>query len=117
MQNSLFPIVLSCFAAVLGASANLLFKRAALLVSEVPLYKNWQLFVGLASFSMVLALFMIAFRSGGKLMTVYPAYATTYAWALVFAIFIERESVSTLQVAGIVAIIAGVALIGFGARA
>lgn len=117
MRESLLPIVLSSIAAVFGAVANWLFKKAAVHFVEVPVWKNWQLFSGLICFTLVLALFMWAFRSGGKLLTVYPAYATTYAWAIAIAFFIEGESVSLAQLAGIFAIIAGVALIGVGARA
>jgi drug/metabolite transporter (DMT)-like permease len=117
VRSFVVPLLLSLFAAVLGAAANLLYKRAAQELFSVPLWKNTNLIFGLICFFLVLVLFISAFRAGGKLMLVYPAYATTYIWALVFSIKFEREAVSPWQIAGIVAIMTGVALIGWGARA
>lgn len=117
MSSNLFPILLSAVAAVLGALANWLFKKAALQVMEVPLYKNFALGLGLVSFMAVLVLFMLAFRSGGKLLVIYPTYATTYIWALLLAKYFDREVISATQVAGIAAVMLGVALIGVGAKA
>jgi drug/metabolite transporter (DMT)-like permease len=117
LQTIFGPVFISCIAAVFGAIANWLFKRAALQFVEVPIWKNWQLALGLLSFTLVLGLFMFAFRSGGRLMTVYPAYATTYVWALVIAHLVDGESISLVQIGGILAVIAGVAAIGIGAKA
>lgn len=117
MRASLFPILLASIAALLGAAANWCFKRSALQFVETPIYKNLALGLGLLAFTAVLVLFTLAYRSGGKLLVIYPAYATTYIWALLIAKFVDHEAISTAQVAGILAIMIGVTLIGVGAKA
>jgi drug/metabolite transporter (DMT)-like permease len=104
-------------AAVLGAAANWLYKKAALRFFEIPVWKNLPFFLGILCFVLVLVLFIAAFRNGGRLLVVYPAYATTYIWALVLASVVEREPISPWQIGGILSIILGVCMIGLGARA
>ncbi|WP_413289695.1 hypothetical protein [Bdellovibrio sp. HCB337] len=112
----LLPLSLSLVAAVCGAAANLFYKKAATRFLEVPVWQNGPLFLGLLCFTLVLVLFISAFRMGGELLVVYPAYATTYIWALVFAAKFGDESISLWQYVGVGFIMLGVSFVGFGAQ-
>lgn len=108
------PILLSLLAALSGAVAQYFYKHAALSIKEVPIYRNLQLFAGLFFFTLVLVLFIIAFRKGGRLFVIYPVYATTYIWVGLIGVWLDREPWSWIQVAGVLTIMLGVALIGVG---
>jgi drug/metabolite transporter (DMT)-like permease len=110
------PILLTLIAAVSGAGAQFFYKRAALKFTETPIWSNGSLFAGLLLFTLVLVLFIAAFRMGGRLFVIYPVYATTYIWVGLIGVFIDHEAWSWLQLAGVGTIIAGVALIGAGAH-
>lgn len=116
MASQLIPIVLSLIAAVFGAIANWLYRRAALQLSEVSIWKNFSFMAGLFFFVLVLVLLMTAFRLGGRMMVVYPVYSTTYVWALLLALFVDHEKIVWPQYIGISLIVAGVSLIGWGAK-
>ncbi|MGZ3742826.1 MAG: hypothetical protein ACXWRE_04115 [Pseudobdellovibrionaceae bacterium] len=110
------PVSLSLIAAAFGAIANLLYKKAAVRIFEVPLWQNGFLWLGLVLFTLVLVLFITAFRLGGNLMVVYPTYATTYIWALFLASKFSDEVISSWQYLGVGLIGLGVSLIGLGAQ-
>lgn len=115
MKQSI-PIIFSLIAAFFGSISQVLYKRAALKLSSVPLYKNFELLGGLIGFILVLVLLIIAFRKGGLLSVVYPVYASTYIWGALIAMYIENEKIWPLQWLGIIVIIAGVCLVGIGQR-
>jgi drug/metabolite transporter (DMT)-like permease len=114
-QSQAMPILLSLIAAISGAGAQFFYKRAALKFTEVPIWANGSFFAGLVLFTSVLALFIVAFRLGGRLFVIYPVYATTYIWVGLIGVLVDHEAWSWMQVAGVFTIIAGVALIGIGA--
>ena len=116
IKTDIIIVLLVSVASVLGAIANWLFKKASPVFLEIPLWRNYYLILGVVSFLFVLALFIIAFRMGGKMMIVYPVYATTYVWALLIAYKIEKETLTLLQLVGVIAIILGVVLIGSGSK-
>jgi drug/metabolite transporter (DMT)-like permease len=110
----LVPVALSLAAALFGAAAQLLYKRAATNIFEIAPWLNLPLWGGLFFFTLVLILLIAAFRNGGGLMVVYPVYATTYIWSLIFAWHFENERVSWPQLLGTMLVLIGVALIGAG---
>jgi drug/metabolite transporter (DMT)-like permease len=112
-SSQLIPIILSLIAAVLGAMAQWFYKVGAMRLWEVAPWKNWHLMAGVASFTAVLILFIAAFRLGGRLFTVYPAYATTYVWGGLIAYYWEGEAIGTAQMIGVSLIIAGVGFISY----
>ena len=107
------PILLNLVAAVLGASGQYLYKLGAGRLSTVPLYRNWPLFSGMVLFCVVMVLFVIAFKMGGRMSVVYPIYATTFVWGTVLAIWVDREPFSWVQIGGVGVILIGVAMIAW----
>lgn len=105
------PILLNLLAAVIGATGQWLYKIGGTKLGTIPLYKNWQMFVGMALFCVVMVLFVAAFKMGGRLSVVYPVYATTFIWGFLIATGIDKEPWAMGQLAGIALIIAGVSLI------
>ena len=105
------PIFLALIAAFLGAWAQYFYKNAAMKFSQVPIYQNVELFLGLISFTLVLVLFIFAFQLGGKMFVVYPVYATTYIWGGLISHYILKESISMYQVLGAAFIILGVGFV------
>lgn len=70
---------------------------------------------GMASYVIVLALMSLAFRAGGTVSALYPVYALTYVWAAMIGSRLHGHAIQPLQVAGMVALVSGIALMGLGA--
>jgi drug/metabolite transporter (DMT)-like permease len=116
-MNQTLPIILNLIAALFGAGGQYLYKLGAGKLGQVPIYKNWEIAVGALLFTGVMGLFIAAFKLGGRLSVTYPVYATTFVWGLLIGGLIEKEPISSGQIAGVGLILAGVALIGiFGLR-
>jgi len=114
MEKQTLPIIYSLIAAVLGAGAQYFYKVGAKNIFEISLFKNWAIWMGLISFTLVLVLFIAAFRNGGRLFVIYPVYATTYIWGGLIAYHIEKESISNWQYVGVALIMLGVGVISVG---
>jgi uncharacterized integral membrane protein len=114
MKSQLLLIFLILIAFICGASANLFFKKASSQILEVPVYQNTSLFVGLSLFTLVLILFILAFRFGGETTVIYPAYATTYIWVAYLSYKIDGIEISHMQIWGMFFVILGVSLVGMG---
>ena len=111
MTSQTMPIILNLLAAILGAVGQWLYKIGGVNLGVVPLYKNWHLFVGMILFCVVMVLFVVAFKMGGRLSVVYPVYATTFIWGALLAINIEKEPWAWGQIAGIVLVVIGVSCV------
>ena len=113
LQSQTLPILLILVAAFIGACAQYFFKLGSLKIMEIPIYKNWFFLAGLVSFFWVLVLMTLSFRFGGLMMVVYPAYGTTYIWALLISHFFDKSAVNFVQVTGVFCIILGIGLVSF----
>ena len=111
-----FPILLYLIAGVLGASGQYLYKMGAQRLASEPIYRNWPIFSGMALFCVVMVLFVLGFKAGGKMSVVYPIYATTFVWGTLIAVWLDKEPVSLTQWMGIATIVVGVSLIAIGHR-
>lgn len=77
---------------------------------------NLPLIAGLVSYGIGLILLIIAFR-GGELSVLYPIIATGYIWVSLASSYIfETDFMTLYKWIGVVVIIVGVSLIGFGAK-
>lgn len=112
-NNQTIPILLILVAALFGAAAQYFFKQGSVKLLEVFVLKNYYLIAGLLSFWVVLALIMLSFRLGGKMMVVYPTYGTTYIWGLLIAHYFDKEVITPVQIAGIFVIILGIGLVSY----
>ena len=108
------PIVLNLIAAVLGALGQYLYKLGGLRLGTEPIYRNWPLYTGMVLFCVVMVLFVVAFRLGGRLSVVYPVYATTFVWGTGLAIWLDHEPVTPMQIAGVGVIVLGVTFVALG---
>ena len=105
-------LVLGC--TVLGAAAQILFKFGLKLmpqVSPLAVLTNLPLMAGLTLYGASTLLLVLALREG-ELSLLYPVISLTYAWVAVLSVVWLGEQMDALKVAGIVVIIAGVALLG-----
>ena len=105
------PIILNLIAAVLGAVGQWLYKIGGAQLGLIPLYKHWQLYVGMVLFCVVMVLFVIAFKLGGRLSVVYPVYATTFIWGMLLAVIIDKEPWAWAQIGGVCLIVVGVSIV------
>jgi multidrug transporter EmrE-like cation transporter len=99
---------------VLGAAAQILFKFGLKLMPQgSPLadLTNLPLMAGLTLYGASTLLLVLALREG-ELSLLYPVISLTYAWVAVLSVVWLGERMDALKAAGIVVIIAGVALLG-----
>jgi drug/metabolite transporter (DMT)-like permease len=110
-----FPSVL-CFivAAFFGAVGQYLYKSGADAAdATVAGYLlNPRLIAGLVCYAVVMVLFVLGFRLGGRMTLLYPIYASTFIWAAIIAWRVYGTPITATNVAGMVAIVAGMYLMG-----
>jgi len=110
------PIILYLIASIFGALGQYFYKLGGQNVGLIPLYKNWQIFTGMMLFCGVMLLFVISFKLGGRMSVVYPVYASTFIWGTLISVYLAKEPFHWTQLAGVLIISSGVALITAGAR-
>ena len=107
-ENSQFlPIVLNCIAAVFGALGQYAYKKGGLILSQVPVWKNFPLLVGILLFCGVMVLFVFGYKLGGRISVVYPYYATTFIWSALIGYFLEKEPLNFHIIGGTSLIVVG----------
>lgn len=110
-MSQIYPILINLFAAIVGAVGQYLYKIGAHRLKDVPIYQNWQILIGMALFTFVMVLFIIAFRMGGRMNVVYPMYATTFIWGSLIGVLIDKEPWSPMQIVGVVIVILGISMV------
>ncbi len=113
-KSQFIPIILSLAAAFAGAFAQYFYKLGSANILEIPIWKNYHIFAGIITFTLVLVLFIIAFRLGGKMFVIYPVYATTYIWGAILAKYGAKETITSYQIFGVIMIMIGVSAISLG---
>ena len=111
MSSQTWPMILNLVAAVIGAVGQWLYKLGSQQLGHISIWKNWQIFVGMFLFCIVMVLFVIAFKMGGRLAVTYPIYATTFIWGTGIAIYFDKEPWAWMQLAGIGLIVVGVSFV------
>lgn len=112
MSNQTWPIILNFIASIMGALGQWLYKLGARDLKAIPFYKNLPFLGGIASFIVVMGLFVVAFRLGGRISVTFPVYALTFVWGTMIGIFIDKEPFNSIQAMGIGLVFIGVALVG-----
>ncbi len=98
----------------MGALAQILFKlglHAMRQLDPLAVLTNLPLMSGLALYGVSTVLLVLALREG-ELSLLYPVISLTYAWVTVLSVVWLGEHIDVYKTAGIVVIIAGVALLG-----
>lgn len=112
--SQVLPMLLYLVAGVCGAIGQYLYKTGAARLGLEPIWRNWPIFAGIGAFCVVMGLFVLSFKLGGRLSVVYPMYATTFVWGALIGILVEREPWSGLQLAGITLIVGGCVMVAAG---
>ena len=106
-----YPILMNCLAAVAGAFGQYFYKQGGRQLGQTPLYQNFSILIGIGLFCVVMALFVIGYKLGGRISVVYPFYATTFVWGAFIGVFLENESFTSVQWAGTGLLLVGMTMI------
>ena len=113
------PIYLVICCSVLGTAAQILFKIFSLHKTDIPApliqtILDPYLIFGLLSYALSFALLTLALKDG-ELSTIYPFLGLTFVWVTIFSpLLIPNETYSLIKFAGVVIILFGVTLTGYG---
>lgn len=112
-------LVLVC--TLIGAAAQILMKMggnglagvglADLLARPSLLLLNLPLFGGYCLYGISTVLLVLALRNG-QLSVLYPVIALTYVWVLLLSTVVFSERLNLFKIAGVMAIVAGVGVLG-----
>ncbi len=103
---------------LLGAAAQLLMKTGASTMAGAGLSSfllNLPLMAGYSLYGLSTLLLVLALRDG-ELSILYPVIALTYVWVTLLSLFFLRETMNVFKVIGISTIVAGVTVLGRGAK-
>lgn len=111
-------IVLAC--TLLVAIAQYLIKlganrlsHAGLLATTIGILTIPQLFAGYCLYAVFTALFVFALRHG-ELSVLYPLIALSYVWVTITAVVAFHEALNPYKIVGVLVIVCGVAVLGWG---
>ena len=101
-------------AAILGSFGQILLK----VVSGTPfksMLVDWRTYGFAACYGFAVLLNIVVYRAGMRIAVAYPMIALSYVFSAVLAWWLLGEQVNGWIVTGIVVIVVGVSLIGYGA--
>jgi multidrug transporter EmrE-like cation transporter len=114
-------LVLCC--TVFGAIAQVLIKTGApklgvqpsLAHTALSILTNAPIMSGLVLYGLSTVLLVLALRHG-DLSMIYPVIALTFVWVTILSAIVFGESMNAYKISGIAIIVAGVSILGVGAR-
>jgi drug/metabolite transporter (DMT)-like permease len=115
MATKLWAVILVAICTIITTSAQIFYKFGAnvLEFNLLSIITNYNLIAGLLLYAVGAALLIIALK-GGELSVLYPIIATSYIWVTIASASIFNEPTNILKWTGIICIIFGVSMIGFG---
>ena len=116
-QRRSFILVVCC--TIIGAAAQVLIKKGAgalganptMLQTAIAMVLTPALFAGYSLYGISTILLVLALRHG-QLSLLYPVFAMTYVWVTILSVAVFHELMNPYKLAGIVAIVAGIAVLG-----
>ena len=87
--------------------------HAGLLATAVGIVTIPQLFAGYCLYALFTVMFVYALRHG-ELSILYPLIALGYVWTTITAVVMLHESMNAYKIIGLLVIICGVAVLGWG---
>ena len=104
-------------AAGFGAFGSYLYKSGAELAkgAGVAGLLNIRILSGVTCYIAVMVLFISAFRKGGELTVLYPAYASTFIFAALIARFVYGTPITPVNITGMLLLLTGMYLMGVSA--
>ena len=117
MATKLWAALLVLFTTLLTSSAQILYKKgiANLILTPVGILTNFYIMTGILLYAIGGILIILSFR-GGEVSVLYPIIATSYIWVSFLSIYFLGESMKLWKWLGILTIVAGIALIGYGSK-
>lgn len=114
MSTPVISIVFFLLAALLRAAGQYLYRSGAELTdaSAWSYVANPRLLAGVACYVAVMALFVVAFKRGGRLTVLYPIYATTFVWAALISLTAYGTPIKPINIGGMTLLVAGMYLMG-----
>lgn len=99
------------------ASAQIFYKIAAgkLTLDIMSLITNWQLFLGLFLYGVAAVMLVIALKYG-ELSVLYPIISLSFVWVNLLSMKFLAESLTSIKWIGIIFVVIGVSMIGFGSK-
>ncbi|MGO9259526.1 MAG: hypothetical protein ACLQU1_24925 [Bryobacteraceae bacterium] len=105
-------LISSC--TLISAAAQILMKIGMSHVTKldpIALAANLPLVAGYALYGVFCLMMILALRQG-ELSLIYPIISLAYVWVTVLSYFIFHDTINPLKLAGIVAVMTGVAMLG-----
>lgn len=87
--------------------------HAGLLATAIGIITVPQLFAGYCLYAVFTVMFVYALRHG-ELSILYPLIALGYVWVTIMAVVAFHETMNPMKIIGLLVIISGVAVLGFG---
>lgn len=114
LTTSLPSILCFVVAALFGAVGQYLYKSGADLAdgSVAGYLLNPRLIAGVISYVVVMVLFIVGFRLGGRMTLLYPIYASTFIWAALIGWRVYGTPITPTNIVGMVALVGGMYLMG-----
>ena len=117
MATKLWAALIVLFTTLLTSSAQIFYKLGSKTITLDPssIITNYYLILGLLLYAVGGTLMILSFR-GGEVSVLYPIIATSYIWVSFLSIYFLGEVMNAYKWLGVLGIIAGIALIGYGSK-
>ena len=117
MTTKLWAMGMILFCTLLTSTAQLFWKFGAnkLEFNIISILTNVPIYVGILLYLIGGILLIISFR-GGEVSVLYPILATSYVWVSFLSIYFLSELMTFFKWLGIITIITGIILIGYGSN-
>jgi len=113
-HTSLKAIILVIVCTIMTSTGQILWKVATKDLGGIySIITNAPLIVGFICYAISALLLVLALREGA-LSVLYPFVALSFIWVTIASIFLFHEHVNIINWLGVIAIIIGVSLIGYG---
>lgn len=115
MTTPLVSILYFIIAALIGAVGQYMYKSGAdLATGGFVSFFNPRIILGILCYIGVMVLFIAAFKRGGSMSVLYPIYASTFIWGSIISCLAYHEPIRPVNIAGMIALVAGMWLMGIG---
>ncbi len=117
METKVSAVTVVLLTTLLTSTAQILYKLGIGDVTWSPksILTNEYMVGGMVLYAVGGILIILALR-GGEVSVLYPLIATSYIWVSFFSVRFLRESMNVWKWLGVITIVVGIALIGFGSR-
>lgn len=115
MKTSIWAVILIVLGTLFTTSAQVFYKIGANNLTLSSWYTNWYIPLGIILYGIAGILLILALKQG-EVSVLYPIFATSFIWVLVFSRFIFGESFTFQKWMGVAVILIGIILISIGSH-